>query len=118
MLRLQIQEANISNSGAKKVTDAVLGYQHFVSGACRHQERRWRISWRVWLTSALSENLCVGEISKKLIDSCLDRLQQSGVAKRLKLQFKCESNSAATVYGKFAAEWNHNLSEFRIVPYF
>ncbi len=60
-------------------------------------------------------NLSIGEISKEQMDSCLDRLQQSGVAKQLKLRFACDSDNTKIVCEKFAPEWNEKLAEFRIV---
>ncbi len=65
-----------------------------------------------------SVNLCIGEISKEQMDSCLDRLQQVGIARQLKLRLDCGTEAArSSVCNKIAAEWNAKLAEFMIVPH-
>ncbi len=69
------------------------------------------------ISTIRSVSLCIYEISKEQMDSCLDRLHQRGVAKQLKLRLGCDTKTAESVCEKSAAEWNAKLAEFRIMPY-
>ncbi len=51
------------------------------------------------------------------MDSCLERLRQSGVARQLKVLFQSGTVDTESVCKKFAAEWNATLTEFSIVPF-
>ncbi len=108
------------DSGAKKVADAIRGctrlsefylYSRLISG----ETVTYILKGMAGVSTIRSVNLCIGEISKEQMDSCLDQLQQSGNAKQLKLRLRCETEAANSVCEKFAAEWNAKLSEFRIV---
>ncbi len=110
----------ISDSGAKKVADTVRGCpllsSFYIDGKPISGEMLVYILKGVTGISIIrSVNLCVGEISKEHMDSCLSRMQKSGVAKQLKLRFQCNTEAAKSVCEKFKAEWNAKFVEFRIV---
>ncbi len=111
---------NASNSGAKKVADAIRGCTKlsafYLDGVPISGETLAYILEGM-ISTIRSVNLHIGKIRKEKMDSCLDRLQHSGVAKQLKLRFQCDTEAAKSVCEKFAAEWGAKLSEFRIVPY-
>ncbi len=114
-----LKSLDISDSGAKKVADAMR--------SCT------RLSWYlnskplsgetlIYILEGMagtlrSVNLCIGEVSKEQIDSCLCKVQKSGVARQLKLRLQCCTEAAETVCEKSAAEWNAKLSEFVVVSY-
>ncbi len=119
---LCLMGSSISDSGAKKVADAVRGCTRlsafYLNGNPISGEALVHILEGIaGISTVRSVNLCVGEISKEQMDSFLSRMQQSGVAKQLKLRFQCGTEAAKSVYNKFAAEWNATLAEFKIVPY-
>ncbi|MDR3542816.1 MAG: tetratricopeptide repeat protein [Desulfosporosinus sp.] len=58
-------------------------------------------------------NLCIGEMRKEQMDSCLTRLRQIGVGIQLKLRFLCDSHHAEAIYEKLTAEWKGKFAEFR-----
>ncbi len=113
----------ISDSGAKKAMDAMRGCTRLsdfyigvnpISG-----ETLMYILGRIAGVSTIrSVNLCIGEFSKEQMDSCLDRLQQSGVAKQLKIRFLCDTDTVLSVCEEFGAEWDARLAEFMIVSSF
>ncbi len=114
---IQIDDA--TDSGTKKVADAIRGCTKlsalYIGGKPISGETLVYILESM-ISTIRSVNLCIGEISKEQMDSCLDRLQHSGVAKQLKLRLQ----SMAGAYGvckEFAAEWHAKLSEFRDVYY-
>ncbi len=111
----------ISDPGAKKVADMVRGCPllsaFYIEGNPISGEMAAYILEGVADVSTIrSVNLCVGGIGKEQMDSCLDRLQQSGVAKQLNLRFRCGTEAAKSVCEKFETEWNAKLAEFRIAP--
>ncbi len=112
---------SISDSGAKKVADAIRGYTRlsafYLDGKPISGETlAYILEGMTGISTVRSVNLCVGEISKEQMDSCLSRMQQSRVAKQLKIRFGCDTEAANSVCMKFAAEWNAALAEFKIVP--
>ncbi len=112
--------SDISNSGAKKVADTIRGCTklsafYFGGKAILGETLAYILECMAGISTIRSVNLRIGEIRKKQMDSCLDRLQQSGVAKQLKLRFCCSTSAVNDVCEKFEAEWNAKLAEFRIV---
>ncbi len=117
-----LESSGISDSGAKKVADAVRGctrlFAFYLCGMPISGETVTYILESMANTSTIrSVNLCAGEISKEQMDSCLDRLQQSGVARQVTVRFQCGSGSAKSMYEEFAAEWSEELYEFKIVHF-
>ncbi len=112
----------ISDLGAKEVADAIRGCpllsEFFLDGKPLSGETlAYILDGMAGVSTIRSVNLCIGEVSKERMDSCLDRLQQSGVAKQLKLRFECVTEAANSMCEKFAAEWNAKLAEFEIVAH-
>ncbi len=112
--------ASISDSGTRKVTDAIkdctLLSSFYIDGQPISGETLAHIFEGV-ISTTRSMNLCIGGISKEQMDFYLDRLQKSGVAKQLKLRFQCGTEPAKGVCKKFEAEWNAKLAEFRVVQF-
>ncbi|MDR3576438.1 MAG: hypothetical protein P4L50_21425 [Anaerolineaceae bacterium] len=111
----------ISDSGAKNVADAVRGCtslsEFYLDGAPTSGETMAHIlESMAGISTILSVNLCISEIIKVQMDSCLNRLQNSGIAKQFKLLFQCDTEAAKSVCNEFEAEWNAKLAGFRIVP--
>ncbi len=67
------------------------------------------------ISNIRSVNLRIGEVSKEQIESCLNRLQQGGFARQLKLRFSCCTEGTNSMCKKFEAEWNAKFAEFKIV---
>ncbi len=112
----------ISDLGIKKVVDAVISYPrlsafYLDSKPISGETLAYILERMAGINTILSVNLVVGDISKEQMGSCLDRLQQSGIGKQLKLRFECGSDHAKIVCTEFAAEWNGKFPEFRIIPY-
>ncbi len=112
---------NISDSGAKGVVDAIRGCPLISSFYldCKPiagETVTYILEGVKGVSTIRSVNLYIGDVSKEQIDSCLDRLQQSGVAKQLKLRFRCDTEAARSMCKRFQAEWNAKLAELRIVP--
>ncbi len=113
----------ISNSGAKKVADAVRGCPKlsafYLDGTPISGEMlAYILECVAGISTIRSVNLYLGEVSKEQMDSCLNRLQQSGVARQLKLRFECatvDTEDTESMCEEFEAEWNAKLAEFRIV---
>ncbi len=110
----------ISDSGAKKVASAVRGCpllsEFFLDGNSISGETvAYILEGMAGVSTIRSVNLNISDISKEQMDSCLGRLQQSGVASQLKLRFECGTEADKSVYNKFAAEWNAKLAEFAVV---
>ncbi len=108
---------SVSDSGAKKVADAVRGCTrlsafYFEGEPISGETLAYILAG---ISTVRSLNLRVGEISKEQMDSCLSRMQQSGIAKQLKLRFGCDTEAAKSACKEFAAEWNAALAEFKIV---
>ncbi len=119
LFALCLRSGDISDSGAKKVADAVrdctrLSAFYLYGKSISGETLAYILEG---ISTVRSVNLHVGEISKEQMDSCLSRMQQSGVAKQLKLRFQCGTEAAKSVCKKFAGEWNATLSEFKIVPH-
>ncbi len=111
---------DISDSGVKKVADAVGGCPllsefYIESKPISGKTVAYILESMAGVSTIRSVNLRGGEISKEQMGFCLDRLQQSGVARQLKLRFRCDTEAAKSVCEKFEAEWNAKLAEFRIV---
>ncbi len=118
---LSLWSERISDSGAKKVVDAVRSctrlsefclYCKLVSG----ETVAYILDDLACISTIRNVNLWISEISKEQMDSCLSKMQKSGVARQLKLRFQCDTEASDGVCKKFAAEWNAKLAEFRIVP--
>ncbi len=109
-----------ADSGAKKVADAIRGCtklsEFYIGGKSISGEALVYILEGMISTIRIV-NLCIDEINKEQMDSCLDRLHQRGIAKQLKLRLQCGTKAAESVCEKSAAEWNAKLAEFRIVPF-
>ncbi|MDR3575724.1 MAG: hypothetical protein P4L50_17835 [Anaerolineaceae bacterium] len=111
----------ISDSGAKKVADAIRNCTRLSSfylyGKPLSGDTVANILEGMIISTIRTVNLYIGEVSKPQMDSCLDRLQQSGAARQLKLRFQCDTDAVATesMCDKYAAEWDGKLSEFRVV---
>ncbi len=119
---LFLSSGRISDSGAKKVADAVRGCPRlsafYLSGKPISGETvAYILEGMADISTIRSVNLRLGEVSKEQMDSCLNRLQQSGVARQLKLRFGCNTEASESMRKKFAAEWNAKLAEFRVVPF-
>ncbi len=118
---LFLEGGRVSDSGVKDVMDAVRGCLRlsafYLSGKSISGETLARILEGVaGISTIRSVNLCLGEVSKEQMDSCLNWLQQNEVARQLKLRFECDIEAAESVCEKLAAEWNAKLAEFRVVP--
>ncbi len=118
---LFLVRGGISDSGTKNVADAVRGCPRlsalYLHGEAISGETLAHIlESMAGISTIRSVNLRLGEVSKEQMDSCLNRLQQSGVARQLKLRFQCVTEAAKSVCKKFAAEWGAKLAEFRVVP--
>ncbi len=110
----------VSNSGAKKVADAIRGCTklsafYLDGGWISGETLEYILECMTGISTIQSVNLHLGEISKEQMDFCLHRLQQSGVARQLKLRFDCCALAANSVCKKFEAEWNAKFAELRIV---
>ncbi|MDR3572343.1 MAG: hypothetical protein P4L50_00640 [Anaerolineaceae bacterium] len=110
----------LSDSGTKKVADAVRGCTRlsevYLSGKpISGKTTAYILESMAGVSTIQSVNLYIGEISKEQMDSCLDQLEQSGVAGQLKLRYKCDTKDAENVCKKFAVEWNAKLAKFRII---
>ncbi len=117
---LFLMSDRISNLGAKKVADAVRGCPRlsafYLRGKLISGEAvTYILENMAGISTIRSVNLGIDEISKEQMDSCLNRLQQSGAARQLKLRFECVTGAAKSVCEKLAAKWNAKLAEFRIV---
>ncbi len=113
---------DISGAGAKKVADAVRGCPLLaafyldikpISG----EALAYILEDIAGINTMRSVNLSIGEVSEEQMGSCLDRLQQSEVGKRLKLRFLCDKDPAKSMCEKFAAERKGKFDEFKIVPF-
>ncbi len=116
---LYLGSPELSNSGAKMVADAVRGCpmlsEFYLDGnPISGEAAAYILESMAGVSTIRSVNLCISKISKKQMDSCLDRLGQSVVAKQLKLRFKPYTNVARAVREKYTAEWNAKLAEFSI----
>ncbi len=117
---LCLASGSVSDSGARKVADAVRGCtrlsEFYLEGKPISGETlAYILEGMAGISTIRSVNLRVGEISKEQMESYLSRVQQSGVAKQLKLRFQCDTEAAKSVCKKFATEWNATLAEFKIV---
>ncbi|MDR3715202.1 MAG: hypothetical protein P4L51_20505 [Puia sp.] len=113
---------DISDSGAKNVVNVIRGCTrlsefYLDSNPISGETVTYILEGMACVSTIRSVNLYIHDVSKEQMDSCLDRLQQSGIAKQLKLRFRCYTETAKSVCKKFAAEWNAKLSEFRIVDF-
>ncbi len=118
---LCLESGRISDLGIKKVADAIRGCTklsafYIESKPISGEAVAYILADMADTSTIRSVNLCIGEISKKQMDPCLNRIQQSGAAKQLKLRFRCGTKAAWSVCEKFEAEWNAKLAEFRVVP--
>ncbi len=107
------------NSGAGKVADAIRGctkLSAFYIGCELISGGTLVYILESMNNTIRSVSLRIGEVSKEQMNSCLGRLHQRGIAKQLKLRFRCGTKAAKSVCEKSAAEWNTKLAEFRIVP--
>ncbi len=104
-----------SDSGAKNVADAVRSCtklsEFYLRGKPISGEALAHI-FGGYISTIRSVNLYIGEISKEQMQYCLNRLQQSGTAKQLKLRFRCSGYHSEIAYDRFAAEWNGKFAEF------
>ncbi len=106
---------SISDSGAKKVANAVRGCTrlsafYLYGGPISGETLAYILGGMAGISTVRNVTLHVGEINKEQMDSCLNRMQQSGVAKQFKLRFQCGTEAAKSVCEKFAAEWNATLA--------
>ncbi len=111
----------LSDSGAKKVADVARCCPKLSSFCldCKlisGETAAYILEGMAGASTIRSVSLRVGEVSEGKMNSCLDRLQQSGTAKRLKLRFRCDTEAAQSVCDEFAAEWDAKLAEFMIIP--
>ncbi len=114
---LCLVSGRISDSGTKKVADAVRGCTRlsafYLDGEPISGETlAYILEGITGISTVRSVTLCVDEISKEQMDACLSRMQQSGVAKQLKLRFGCDTEAAKSACRKFAAECKATLAEF------
>ncbi len=110
----------ISESCAKNIVDAsrncpLLSEFYFDGILVAGETLAYILEGMANTSTIRSVNLCIDKISKEQMDSLLDRLQQNGVGRQLKLRFECTRDSARTVCEKSAAEWNRKLAEFKVV---
>ncbi len=88
---------SISDSCAKKVANAVrncplLSTFYLCSNPLPGEALAYILENMAGISTIRSVGLRIGDVSKEQMDSCLDRLQQSGVARQLKLRFQCDTD--------------------------
>ncbi len=111
---------DISDIGVRKIADAVRDYpllsELYID--CRPitgEALAYILKDMANINTIRSVNLRISDIHRKQMDSCLNRLRQSGVAEQLKLRFRCSTETVKNVCNKFAAEWSGVFAEFRTV---
>ncbi len=118
---LYLGSNGFSDSGAKKVADTVRGCPmlssfYFDSMPISGEAVAYILGSMAGACAIIrSVNLCISKISRGQMNSCLDRLGQSVVARQLKLRFECYTEDARVACEESAAEWGAKLAEFSIV---
>ncbi len=112
--------SDISDSGVKKLADTVRGYPllssfYFDGKPISGETATYILEGVTGVSTIRSVNLHIGDISNEQMDSCLSKVQKSGVARRLKLRFQCDTEAVKSVCKKFGVEWSAKLYEFGIV---
>ncbi|MDR3575463.1 MAG: hypothetical protein P4L50_16505 [Anaerolineaceae bacterium] len=110
----------ISDLGAKKVADAakscpLLSSFYIDSDWLSGETVTYILEGMASTSTIRSVNLNGRNISKEQMDSCLDRLRQSGAGRQLRLRLRCKGASDRIVCKKLAAKRSWELAEFRIV---
>ncbi len=113
---------NISDPGAKKLSDVIRGCPllselYFDGKPISGETVAYILKSMADVRTIRSVNLSINEISKEQMDSCLERVQKNGVAKQLKIRFRCVTEAAQSVCKNYEAEWNAKIAEFSVVPY-
>ncbi len=111
----------ISDLGAKNVADTVRGCpllsRFYLGGSSISGEAvTYILKGMAGIGTIRSVSLRIGEISKEQLNSCLSSAQESGIAKQLKLRFRCDTAAAKSVCEKFPAERKAGFAEFKVVP--
>ncbi len=114
---LFLKSYRISDSGAKKVVDAVrccprLSAFYLYGSSISGEAMAYILENMAGISTIRSVNLYLGEVSREQRDSHRNRLQQSGVARQLKLRFKCVTAAFRGERRSFTIEWNAKLAKF------